>query len=59
MIGGTTMFDSSITNLDEMASFHFSNFTLGMFRFGLLKEWSFKELTKFVQLLISFLIKGI
>jgi hypothetical protein len=42
-----------------MAIFKILNFTLGMFRFGLLKESSSEELTKFVQLLIAFLVKGI
>ena len=53
------MFDSQETDIDEMAILKFLNFTLGMFRFGLLKEWSSEELTEFVQLLIAFLIKGI
>jgi hypothetical protein len=38
MIGGTGKFDSLATDIDEMANFHFLHFTLGIFRFGILKE---------------------
>jgi hypothetical protein len=52
------VFDSSTTDTDEMVSFRFPEFTLGMLRFGCLEEWSSEELTEFVQLLIAWLIRG-
>jgi hypothetical protein len=55
---GITVFDSSTTDTDEMASFHFLEFTLGMHRIGCLEEWSSEELTEFLQLRISWLIRG-
>jgi hypothetical protein len=54
----TVVFDNSMTDTDEMVSFRFSEFTLGMLRFSCLEEWSSKELTEFVQLLIAWLIRG-
>jgi hypothetical protein len=47
------VFDSSTTDTDDMVIFHFPEFTLGMLRLGYLEEWSSKDLTKFLQLLIS------
>jgi hypothetical protein len=52
------MFDNSVVDADEMASFHFLEFTLEMLRIGCMEEWSSEELTKFVQLMISWLIRG-
>jgi hypothetical protein len=56
---GTVVFDNSTTDTDEMASFRFPEFTLGMLRIGCLEEWSSEELTKFMQLMISWLIKEV
>jgi hypothetical protein len=47
------MFDNSTIDTDEMTSFLFLEFTLGMLRIGCLEEWSSKELIEFVQLMIS------
>jgi hypothetical protein len=55
---GTAVFDNSTTDTDEMANFHFLEFTLEMLRIGCLEEWSSEELTEFVQLMISWLIRG-
>jgi hypothetical protein len=55
---GTTKFDSSTSDIDEIASFHFLDFTLDMLRIGCAEEWPSEELTKFVQRMISWLIKG-
>jgi hypothetical protein len=55
---GTTVLDSSRADTDEMASVYFLEFTLGMLRIGCLEEWSFEELTEFVQLMIVWLIRG-
>jgi hypothetical protein len=51
-------FDSSASHTDEMASFRLSEFTLEMLRIGCVEEWSSKELTEFVQLMIVWLIRG-
>jgi len=58
MIGGTAVFDRSEIDTNEMASFHFLEFNLGMLRFGFLEEWYFEELTEFVQFLIAWIIRG-
>jgi hypothetical protein len=42
MMGGTIVFDNSTTDTDEMASFHFPGFTLGMLRIICLEECSSK-----------------
>jgi hypothetical protein len=47
---GTALFDSLTTDTNEMASFRFSKFTLGMLRIGCSKEWCSEELTEFMQL---------
>jgi hypothetical protein len=52
------VFDSSTVDTDEMASFRFPEFTLGMLRIGCLEEWSSEELTEFMQLMIAWLIRG-
>jgi hypothetical protein len=44
----TAVFDNSMIDIDEMVSFFFLNFTLGMLRFNCLEEWSSEQLTKFV-----------
>jgi hypothetical protein len=49
----TAMFNSSVADADEMASFRFLEFTLEMLRTGCLEEWPSDELTKFVQLMIA------
>jgi hypothetical protein len=56
---GTIVFDNSVTDTNEMASFLFPKFTLGMIRIGCLEEWSSEELIEFVQLVIACLIRGI
>jgi hypothetical protein len=55
---GTAVLDSSTADTDEMASFLFPEFTLGMLRIGCLEEWSFEELIEFMQLMIVWFIKG-
>lgn len=45
---GITMFDSSIVDTNEMASFHFSEFTGGVHRIGCLEERPSEELTQFL-----------
>jgi len=52
------VFDSSTDDTDEMVSFLFPEFTLGMLRFSCLEEWFSEELIKFVQLLIPWLMRG-
>jgi hypothetical protein len=53
---GTVVLDNLTTTTYEMVSFCFMKFTLGMLRFGCLEERSYEVLTKFVQLLIAWLI---
>jgi hypothetical protein len=55
---GTAVFDSLVADADEMAIFCFLEFTLEMLRIGCMEEWSSEELTEFVQLMISWLIRG-
>jgi hypothetical protein len=52
------MFDNSTTDRDDMTSFRFQEFTLDILRIGYMEEWHSKELIEFVQLMISWLIKG-
>jgi hypothetical protein len=52
------VFDSSATDTNEMVNFHFLAFTFGMLRIGCLKECSYENLTKFMQLMIAWLIRG-
>jgi hypothetical protein len=55
---GTVVFDRSITDIDEMTNFHFLEFNFGIHRIVFLEEWSFEELIDFMQLMISWFIKG-
>jgi hypothetical protein len=43
---------------EESINFDFPEFTFGRLRSGCLEEWSFEELTTFMQLMISWLIRG-
>jgi hypothetical protein len=45
---GIAMFDNSTVDTDEMASFLFLEFTLGMLRIGFLEEWYYEELIEFM-----------
>jgi hypothetical protein len=45
---GIIVFDSLKTDTNEMASFHFSEFTPQVHRIGCLEEWSSKESTEFL-----------
>jgi hypothetical protein len=47
------MFNNLASNANEMASFHLRKITLGMLRIGYLEEGSSEELTKFMQLMVS------
>ena len=52
------MFENSIADADEMAIFLFLEFTVEIIRIGCMEEWSSKELTEFVQLMIAWVIRG-
>jgi hypothetical protein len=52
------MLDSSTTIREESTDFDFPEFTFGRLRSGCLEEWSSEELTEFMQLMISWLIRG-
>jgi hypothetical protein len=53
------LFDNTTGVTNDMVSFIFLNFTIGILRIGCLKEWASKELIEFVQLMISYLMIGI
>jgi hypothetical protein len=55
---GITLFDSSTTIREESTDFDFPEFTFGRLRSGFLEEWSSEELTEFMQLMISWLIRS-
>jgi hypothetical protein len=52
------VFDNSTTNRDEITSLCFLKFTLGVHGIGCLEKRSYEELTKFIQLMIAWLIRG-
>jgi hypothetical protein len=51
------LLDSSTTIRDVSIGFDFLEFTFGRLRSGFLEEWSSKELTEFMQLMIAWLIR--
>jgi hypothetical protein len=54
---GIACFDSLATIREDSTGFDFLEFNFGRLRSGFLEDWSFKELTKFRQLMIFCLIR--
>jgi hypothetical protein len=55
---GATMFDNLVADIDGIANFRVPECTMRMLRIGFLGEWSPEELTKFMQLMIAWIIRG-